>query len=107
MSRAGALSPGPERSYCSSRLATVQPLFNSPTRSSFLAMALSKKVSQNGEEPEISRMGFMVTPGCFISSNTKLMPSCLGASGSVLTRQNIQSAWSAPEVQTFWPLMTK
>ena len=42
-----------------------------------------------------------------VGSNTKLMPWCLGASLSVLTRQNIQSANCAPEVQIFWPLMTK
>jgi len=35
------------------------------------------------------------------------MPSCLGASKSVRTRQNIQSAYWAPEVQIFEPLMTK
>ena len=34
------------------------------------------------------------------------MPRCLGASGSVRTRQNIQSANCAFEVQTFWPLTT-
>ena len=35
------------------------------------------------------------------------MPSCLGASGSVRTSRNIQSAWSAYEVQTFWPVTMK
>ena len=40
-------------------------------------------------------------------SSTKLMPSCLGASGSVRTSANIQSATCAPDVQIFWPLMTK
>ena len=34
------------------------------------------------------------------------MPLCFGASGSVRTRQNIMSAFCAPEVQIFWPLMT-
>ena len=34
------------------------------------------------------------------------MPLCLGASGSVRTRQNIMSAVRAPEVQIFCPLMT-
>ena len=32
------------------------------------------------------------------------MPRCLGAAGSVRTRQNIQSAICAFEVHTFWPL---
>ena len=35
------------------------------------------------------------------------MPSCFGLSASVRTRQNIMSAKCAPEVQIFWPLMTK
>ncbi len=35
------------------------------------------------------------------------MPSCLGASKSVRTRANIQSARVAPEVQIFCPLITK
>ena len=35
------------------------------------------------------------------------MPWCFGASGSVRTRQKIMSAYWAPEVQIFWPLMTK
>ena len=35
------------------------------------------------------------------------MPSCLGLSGSVRTRQKIMSACAAVEVQIFWPLMTK
>ena len=55
--------PIPERSNCNSRLPTVQPLFSSPTRLSLLAIALSKNVSQKGEEPEIKRIGFTVTPG--------------------------------------------
>ena len=35
------------------------------------------------------------------------MPRCFGLSASVRTRQNIMSAKCAPEVQIFWPLMTK
>ena len=34
------------------------------------------------------------------------MPRCLGASGSVRTRQNIRSACCAPDVQIFWPFTT-
>ena len=97
----------PERSCCSRRLATVQPLLRLPTRSSFCATALSKKVSQKGELPEIRRMGRTVTPGWFMVKSRKLMPSCLGTSGSVRTRQKIQSALKAPEVQIFCPFTTK
>ena len=70
-------------------------------------MASSKKVSQKGELPLIRRIGFTVTPGWCMVISTKLMPSCLGTSGSVRTRAKIQSATWAPEVQIFWPLMTK
>ena len=34
------------------------------------------------------------------------MPWCLGASGSVRQRQNIMLAICAPEVHTFWPVIT-
>ena len=95
------------RSNCNRRLPTVQPLLSSPTRSSFCATASSKNVSQNGELPLMRRIGFTVTPGWCIVSSTKLMPSCFGTSGSVRTKANIQSATCAPEVQIFWPLMTK
>ena len=40
-------------------------------------------------------IGRVVTPGVLMSNSTKLMPRCLGASGSVRTRQKIQSALSA------------
>ena len=35
------------------------------------------------------------------------MPRCLGASGSVRTKQRQKSASCAPDVHTFWPLTTK
>ena len=35
------------------------------------------------------------------------MPSCFGASGSVRTSANIQSASRAFDVQIFWPLTTQ
>lgn len=43
-------------------------------------------------------------PGCFMSTSRKLMPSCLRASVSVRTRQKIQSACCAYEVQILLPL---
>ena len=59
------------------------------------------------ELPEIRRIGFTWMPGWSMGSSTKLMPSCFGASGSVRTNANIQSANWAPEVQIFWPLISK
>ena len=73
-------------------LATVQPLFTSPTTFFFSARALSKNVSQNGDMPLISRIGFTATPGWSMSNRMNVMPSCFGAFGSVRTRQKIQSA---------------
>src|SRR5215207_5335831 len=46
-------------------------------------------------------------PGVFMSMISTLMPLCLGAAGSVRTKQRHQSAWCAPEVHTFWPFTTK
>ena len=39
----------------------------------------SKNVSQNGDLPEISRIGFVETPGEAMSNSRKLMPSCFFA----------------------------
>ena len=80
------------RSCCSSRLAMVQPLLSSPTSWSLGTFTLSKNVWQNGEAPLISWIGEVETPSDSMSNSRKLMPSCLGASGSVRTRQKIQSA---------------
>ena len=41
-----------------------------------------------------------------MSMISTLMPRCLGASGSVRTKQKQKSASAAPEVQTFWPSTT-
>ena len=52
-------------------------------------------------------IGRTSTPGAFISTSKKLIPLCLGASGSVLANINNQSASCAPEVHIFVPLITK
>ena len=57
-------------------------------------MTSLNKVSQNGDLPEISLIGFVLTPGDVMSISTKLMPVCFFAV-SVRTRQKIQSASSA------------
>ncbi len=102
--------PAPEmplRSCCKRRLPTVQPPFSGPTMFSFGALASVKKVSQNGEESLISRIGRGSTPGWCIGIISMLMPSCLRAFGSVRTRQKHMSAYCAPEVQIFWPLISQ
>ncbi len=49
-------------------------------------------------------IGLTVMPGVFMSISRKEMPSWFLASGSVRTRQKIQSAYCASVVQVFWPL---
>ena len=51
------------------------------------------KIWQNGECPLINSMDFTEMPSDSIGNNRKLIPSCLGASASVRTKQKIQSAF--------------
>src|SRR5258708_2493546 len=95
------------RSCCSKYFATSQPRLTVPTTWDFGTRTLSKKVSQNGDRPEIKRSGLVETPFDAMSNRIKLIPSCFLAVASVRTRQKIQSAKLAYEVQIFWPLMTK
>ena len=45
-------------------------------------------------------------PGVRMSTMKKVMPLCLGASGSVRAMRMPKSAWWASEVHTFWPFTT-
>ena len=84
------------RSCVSRYLATSQPRVELADQVALLGTCtLSKKVSQNGDLPEISRIGLVVTPGDAMSNSRKLMPVCFFAAVSVRTRQKIQSALSA------------
>ncbi|MCY1220299.1 hypothetical protein D9M72_323090 [compost metagenome] len=85
----------------------AQPPLSSPTSWWRGTLTSSKKVSQKGDLPEISTIGRVETPGDAMSNSRKLMPVCFCAAKSVRTRQKIQSALSAYEVQIFWPLTTK
>src|SRR5690606_9403011 len=76
------------------------------TRFSLGTLTLVKKVSQNGERPEINWIGRTSTPGERMSISRNEMPSCLRV-GSVRTRQKHQPAYWAPLVQLFWPLTRK
>ena len=62
-----------------------------PTSWSFGTFTSVKKVSQNGDEPEISLIGRVSTPGVVMSISTNEMPSCFFVK-SVRTRQKHQSA---------------
>src|SRR5467141_829055 len=94
------------RSCCSRYLATSQPRLTVPTTWDFGTRTLSKKVSQNGDLPEIKRIGLVETPLEAMSNRMKLMPSCFLPDASMRTRHKIQSSKLAYEVQIFWPLMT-
>ena len=69
----------------------VQPLLSLPTRFSFGTFTSVKNTSENGETPEMIRIGRTSMPGVFMSISRKLMPSCF-TFGSVRTRQKHQSA---------------
>src|SRR5271163_2071038 len=101
------MPPIMSRSCVSRYFAMSHPLLSLPTRLAFGTSTSSKKVWQKGDAPEIRVIGLVETPGLSMSNRTKLMPSCLGAFGSVRTRQKIQSALSAYEVQIFEPLTRK
>src|SRR5258708_40282150 len=75
------------RSCCSRYFATSQPRLTVPTTLALGSRPLSKNVSQNGDRPEIKRIGFVDTPFDAMSNRIKLMPSCFLADGSVRTRQ--------------------
>ena len=94
------------RSWNSVAFATVQPSCSWPTRFARGTCTSSKKTSLKPGSPVICTSGRTVMPGAFMSIRMYEMPRCFGASGSVRTRQNIRSAYCAPEVQIFCPLTT-
>ena len=61
----------------------------------YVALSWPKEYGGQGN-PDIMRQT--------IVNEELVLARCLGASGSVRTKQNIQSENCAPEVQTFWPL---
>ena len=63
--------------------ATVQPPFTGPTTSSSGTKTSLKKTSLNSDCPVVMRSGRTSTPSACMSITMVVMPSCLGASGSV------------------------
>ena len=96
----------PERSKSSRVTATYQPRFSSPTTLLVGTRTLSNITWLNSCPPAMLMTGRTSTPGDFISTRMKLMPRCLGASGSVRARHMIQSDRCASVVQIFAPLIT-
>ena len=83
------------RSCPSRAFATVQPALISLTTFATGTRTASKKVSQKGDFPLISRIGLTRTPGESMSIRRKVIPSCFFTSGSLRTRAKIQSHSSA------------
>ncbi len=82
-------------------MAIVQPWLMLPTTFSLGTFTLSKNVSQKaGVWPSVN-MGFTSTPGLFKSISRKVIPACFFTDWSVRTRQKIQSAYCANDVQVF------
>ena len=75
--------------------------------SSFGTLTSVKKVSQNGEAPAISLIGRVSTPGWLHVDQHEADALVLLGVVSVRTRQKHQSAYCAPEVQIFWPLISQ
>ena len=73
----------------------VQPALSSPTTLRRGTVTLSKKVSQNGDLPEISTMGRVETPGRVHVEQHEADAGRVSSLCSVRTRQKIQSASSA------------
>ena len=84
--------------------ATAHPLSISPITSAWETRASVKNTSLKVAPPVISLSGRTSTPGWSMSMTKKVMPWCLGASGSVRARRMPQREYWAPDVQTFWPL---
>ena len=97
----------PERSKSSSVTATYQPRSSSPTTLARGTRTLSNSTWLNSCPPAILIIGRTDTPGDFISTSTKLIPRCFGASGSVRVSSIIQSARCASVVQILPPLITR
>ena len=96
----------PLRSKSSATARWYQPRFSSPTRCSTGTRTSSKNTSLKACWSAMLTSGRTVTPGDFMSSMSREMPLCLGASGSVRAASQPQSARWPPEVQIFWPLIT-
>src|SRR4029450_10870026 len=84
--------------------ATVQPPSTGPTTSSSGTKTSLKKTSLNSLLPVGIFRGRTSTPSACMSMTIVVMPSGLGASGSVRTVARPNDDTWAPEVQTFWPL---
>ncbi len=80
------------RSYVSRYFAQVQPWFSSPTRFSAGTRTSVKNTSFTSCSPSSVTIGRTSTPGEFMSTSRKLMPSCLRTSVAVRTRQKIMFA---------------
>ena len=95
-----------DRSFISVVSATDQPWLTSPRRWSSGTLTSLKNTSLNEAPPVIWRSGRTSTPGACMSTMKPVRPLCFGRSGSVRQMISPMSEYCAPEVHTFWPVMT-
>ncbi len=70
-----------------------------------LTTTSSRNSSQNPDAPVIWVIGRIVTPLVAVGTANQVRPRCLATSQSVRARHIAQSAWLAPVLQIFAPLM--
>ena len=99
-------APIAARSFISVVRATFQPLLTSPRRSESGTRTSVKKTSLKLAPPVIWRSGRISTPGARMSTTKPVRPLCLGRSGSVRAMISPMSLYWAPDVHTFWPVIT-
>jgi hypothetical protein len=86
--------------------AIFQPCVGSPTMFSVGTCTSVKKTWQKSWSPVICLRGEISIPGDLMSMRRKPIPACFFTSGSVRTRQKIQSPCRPLEVQIFCPFTT-
>ncbi len=99
-------APIEARSFISVVRATLQPWFTSPRRWSSGTRTSVKNTSLNEAPPVIWRSGRISMPGARMLTMKPVRPLCLGRSGSVRQMISPMSEYCAPDVHTFWPVMT-
>ena len=86
--------------------ATFHPSPSPPSRNESGILTSLKKTSLNEDPPLICRIGRISIPGASIGTRNAVIPRCFRASGSERAINSPHSQNCAPELQTFWPLMT-
>ena len=86
---------------------TRQPPPGSPSRLASGTRAPSRKTSLNSAPPVTCLIGRTSTPGWRMGNQKNVSPWCLGTSQSERATSSPWVACPAPEVHTFWPVITQ